>query len=80
MAETGDDDMSWDWEDSIWRWGLWETMQPGGFTDSETVECPYCGTMLDVEVSHRYGEDRYVCCSCGGQFEVNWDDGTIKWK
>jgi DNA-directed RNA polymerase subunit RPC12/RpoP len=55
-------------------------MHPGSFTGHENVDCPYCGTSLDVEVSHRYGgTDEYVCCECGGEFEVDWRKGRISY-
>jgi DNA-directed RNA polymerase subunit RPC12/RpoP len=72
--------MAWNWQRAVWRWGMWESMQPGGFTGQENVDCPYCGTTLDVEVTHRYGSDAYQCCECGGAFEVDWRDGTVTYN
>jgi len=72
--------MAWNWQRAVRRWGMWESMQPGGFTGQENVDCPYCGTSLDVEVLHRYGSDVYQCCQCSGEFAVDWGDGTITYN
>lgn len=71
--------MNWDWSEHLWRWGLWESMQPGPFTGTESVDCPYCGTSLELTVYHRYGSDQYACCECDGVFEVNWAEGRISY-
>lgn len=71
--------MNWDWFEHLWRWGLWESMQPGSFTGMESADCPYCGTSLELTVYHRYGSDQYVCCECDGVFEVNWGEGRISY-
>ena len=69
--------MKWDWERAIKRWGIWESIHPGGGTGIERIDCPYCGTKLEVEVIHRWGSDEYICGECEGEFEVNWRDGSI---
>ncbi len=71
--------MSWNWQEYLFRWGFWESLHPGAFTGHERVDCPYCGTSLEVEVSHRYGADEYICCECGGDFEVDWRDGSTRY-
>ena len=69
--------MAWNWQRAVRRSGMWESMQPGGFTGQENVDCPYCETSLDVEILHRYGSDAY---QFGGVFEVDWGDGTITYN
>jgi len=57
-----------------------ETCVPGGADGHTEVTCPYCSTQLDVEVIDSSGIDRYQCCECSGEFDVDWGEGTIHYN
>ncbi|MDA9858971.1 hypothetical protein N9D23_12695 [Rubripirellula sp.] len=50
---------------------------PGAVTGSTEVECPHCDELLTVPVDDPMGQDAFQCCQCGGNFDVDWAEGTV---
>jgi len=55
----------------------YELCFPGAVTGSTEVECPHCGELLTVPVDDPMVQHTFQCCGCGGNFDVQWADGTV---
>ena len=55
----------------------YELCFPGAVTRATEVECPNCGELLTVPVDDPMGEESFQCCECGGNFDVDWGEGTV---
>ena len=55
----------------------YELCFPGAVTGSTEVECPHCEELLTVPVDDPMGQDTFQCCQCGGNFGVDWAEGTV---
>ena len=58
----------------------YELCFPGAVTGSTEVECPHCDELLTVPVDDPMGEDTFQCCDCGGEFDVNWVEGVVRFE
>ena len=58
----------------------YELCFPGVVTGSTEVECPYCGELLTVPVNDPMGEESYQCCECGGNFDLDWGEGVVRFE
>jgi len=58
----------------------YELCFPGAVTGESEIECPYCQELLTVPVNDPLGEESYACCECGGVFNVDWAEGSVKYE
>lgn len=56
-----------------------ETCVPGGVTGTIELNCPHCETLLEVEVPEPDERQRYSCCVCCGEFEIDGSIPTLFW-
>ena len=58
----------------------YELCFPVAVTGSAEVECPHCGVVLTVPVNDPMGQDTFQCCECGGDFDVDWGEGVVRFE
>ena len=58
----------------------YELCFPGAVTGETEIQCPYCQKLLTVPVNDPLGEESYACCECGGVFNVDWAEGSVKYE
>lgn len=58
----------------------YELCFPGAVTGETEIGCPYCQELLTVPVNDPLGEESYACCECGGVFNVDWAEGSVKYQ
>ncbi len=58
----------------------YELCFPGAVTGETEIQCPYCQELLTVPVNDPLGEESYACCECGGVFNVDWAEGSVKYQ
>ncbi len=44
------------------------------------LECPHRGELLTVPVDDPMGQDTFQCCECGGEFDVDWGEGVVRFS
>ena len=59
---------------------MYEICFPGAMTGATEIDCPHCNNLLTVPVNDPMGEESYQCCECGGEFEVNWGEGQLRYQ
>lgn len=58
----------------------YELCFPGAVTGETEIYCPHCNELLAVPVNDPMGQESYQCCKCGGVFDVNWGEGSVKYE
>ena len=58
----------------------YELCFPVAVAGSTEVECPHCEEFLTVPVDDPMGQDTFQCSECGGNFDVDWGEGTIHYN
>ncbi|TWT84537.1 hypothetical protein CA13_60170 [Planctomycetes bacterium CA13] len=58
---------------------MYELCFPGALFGETEVTCPHCDELLTVDVVDPMGQDSFQCCECGGNFDVDWGEGTVSW-